>query len=160
MFAVRMRLGRFRSGPAWTCIEDLRVRTSSVAALSIGTCSRKCNSAMRDIEKRRRVVADDSHHRGRGHLNQRSARPRSPQQQVKHVHLLMVRRPVVQQAEQQRQLKFVLPSNRGRSGAVPTHRQRVCGVHPSCHTRWAPEASIGIANTLCWKEEERAAQLA
>ena len=34
MFAVRMRLGRSRSGPAWTCIEDLRVRTSSVAARS------------------------------------------------------------------------------------------------------------------------------
>jgi hypothetical protein len=33
-FAVRMRLGRSRSGPAWTCIEDLRVRTSSVAARS------------------------------------------------------------------------------------------------------------------------------
>ena len=63
--------------------------------------SRKCNSAMRDIEKRRRVVADDSHHRGRGHLNQRSARLRSPQQQVQveHVHLLMVIRLVVQQAE-------------------------------------------------------------
>ena len=30
--AVRMRLGRSRSGPAWTCIEDLRVRTGSVAA--------------------------------------------------------------------------------------------------------------------------------
>ena len=52
--------------------------------------SRKCNSAMRGIEKRRRVVADDSHHRGRGHLNQRSARPRSPQQQVEHVHLLIL----------------------------------------------------------------------
>ena len=47
--------------------------------------SRKCNSAMRGIEKRRRVVADDSHHRGRGDLHQRSARPRSPQQQVEHV---------------------------------------------------------------------------
>ena len=34
MFAVRMRLGRSRSGPAWTCIEDLRVRTRSVAARS------------------------------------------------------------------------------------------------------------------------------
>ena len=34
MFAVRMRFGRSRSGPAWTCIEDLRVRTSSVAARS------------------------------------------------------------------------------------------------------------------------------
>jgi hypothetical protein len=34
MFAVRMRLGRSRSGPAWTCTEDLRVRTRSVAARS------------------------------------------------------------------------------------------------------------------------------
>ena len=34
MFAVRMRLGQSRSGPASTCIEDLRVRTSSVAARS------------------------------------------------------------------------------------------------------------------------------
>jgi hypothetical protein len=32
MFAVRMRLGRSRSGPAWTCIEDLRVRTSLLAS--------------------------------------------------------------------------------------------------------------------------------
>jgi hypothetical protein len=31
---VRMRLGQSRSGPAWTCIEDLRVRTSSVAVRS------------------------------------------------------------------------------------------------------------------------------
>ena len=34
MFAVRMRLGQSRSGPASTCIEDPRVRTSSVAARS------------------------------------------------------------------------------------------------------------------------------
>ena len=108
--------------------------------------SRKCNSAMRGIEKRRRVVADDSHHRGRGDLHQRSARPRSPQQQVEHVHLLMVIRLIVQQVEQQRQLEFLLPGNRGRRGAVPTHRQRVRGVHPSCHTRWAPEAAARIAS--------------
>ena len=112
--------------------------------------SRKCNSAMRGIEKRRRVVADDSHHRGRGDLHQRSARPRSPQQQVEHVHLLMVRRLIVQQVEQQRQLEFLLPGNRGLRGAVPTHRQRLRGVRPSCHTRWAPEASTSIANALCW----------
>ena len=34
MFAVRMRLGQSLSGPASTCIEDPRVRTSSVAARS------------------------------------------------------------------------------------------------------------------------------
>ena len=32
--AVRMRLGQSRSGPVRTCIEDMRMRTSSVAARS------------------------------------------------------------------------------------------------------------------------------
>jgi hypothetical protein len=136
MFAVRMRLGRFSYGlgrgqhglvsKICACARAQSPRASSPLVRG----SRKCNSAMRDIEKRRRVVADDSHHRGRGHLNQRSARPRSPhaQQQVKHVHLLMVIRPVVQQAEQQRQLEFVLPSNRGRSGVVVEPSRRGCDL--------------------------------
>ena len=40
---------------------------------------------------------------------------RSPQQQVEHVHLLMVMRLVVQQAEQQRQPELVPQSNRGQA---------------------------------------------
>jgi hypothetical protein len=46
------------------------------------------------------------------------ARSRSPQQQAEHVHLLAATRLVAQQFGQQRQLRPVLPSSRGRRLAV------------------------------------------
>jgi hypothetical protein len=54
--------------------------------------------------------------------------------------------------KQQRQLEFVLPSNRGRSGAVPTHRQRVrcswdASVVPYAMPMGAREASTGTPRT-------------
>ena len=98
----------------------------------------------------RRVVADDSHERGREHLHQLPARSRSPQQQAEHVHLLVATRLVAEQFEQQRQLKPVLPSSRGRRRAVRTRHQRVCDIHATFHTRGRRRRTNDIANAPFW----------
>ena len=86
-------------------------------------------------DESRRVVADDSHERGREHLHQQPARSRSAQQQAEHVHLLVATRLVAEQSEQQQQRKHVLPSRRGRRRAVRTRHQRIGDIHATFHTR-------------------------
>ena len=93
------------------------------------------NPLCRRHDELRRVVADDPHEQGRKHLHQLPARSPSPQQQAEHVQLLVATRLVAEQFEQQRQLKPVLPSSRGRRRAVRTRHQRGCNIHATFHTR-------------------------
>ena len=80
-----------------------------------------------------------------------AARSRSPQQQAEHVHLLVATRLVAEQFEQQRQLKPVMPSSRGRRRAVRTRHQRVCDIHATFHTRGRRRRTNDIANAPFWR---------
>jgi hypothetical protein len=93
------------------------------------------------------------HERGREHLPQPPARSRSPQQQAEHVHLFVATRLVAEQFEQQRQLKPVLPSSRGRRRAARTRHQRVCDIHPAFHTRGRRRQTSNIANAPFWRSQ-------
>ena len=99
----------------------------------------------------RRVVADDSHERGRERLHQLPARSRLLQQQAEHVHLLVATRLLPEQFEQHRQLRPVLPSSRGRRRAVRTRHQRVCDIHSTFHTRGRRRRTTDIANAPFWR---------
>jgi len=106
-------------------------------------------------DESRRVVADDSHERGREHLHQLPGRSRSAQQQAEHVHLLVATRLVAEPFEQQRQLKPVLPSSRGRRRAVRTRHQRICDIHATFHTRGRRRRTNDIANAPFWQSKIR-----
>ena len=127
----------------------VRDRLTMAACPMIRPCLQCVFPGRRD--ESRRVVADDSHERGREHLHQLPARSRSPQQQAEHVHLLVATRLVAEQFEQQRQLKPVLPSSRGRRRAVRTRHQRVCDIHATFHTRGRRRRTNDIANAPFWK---------
>ena len=95
------------------------------------------NPVCRRHDELRRVVADDPHEQGREHLHQLPVRSRSPQQQAEHVQLLVATRLVAEQFEQQRQLKPVLLSSRGRRLAVRTraiNESVLCNIHATFHT--------------------------
>ena len=126
----------------------VRDRLTMAACPMIRPCLQCVLPGRRD--ESRRVVADDSHERGREHLHQLPARSRSPQQQAEHVHLLVATRLVAEQFEQQRQLKPVLPSSRGRRRAVRTRHQRVCDIHATFHTRGRRRRTNDIANAPFW----------
>ena len=127
----------------------VRDRLTMAACPMIRPCLQCVLPGRRD--ELRRVVADDSHERGREHLHQLPARSRSPQQQAEHVHLLVATRLVAEQFEQQRQLKPVLPSSRGRRRAVRTRHQRVCDIHATFHTRGRRRRTNDIANAPFWR---------
>ena len=127
----------------------VRDRLTMAACPMIRPCLQCVLPGRRD--ESRRVVADDSHERGREHLHQLPARSRSPQQQAEHVHLLVATRLVAEQFEQQRQLKPVMPSSRGRRRAVRTRHQRVCDIHATFHTRGRRRRTNDIANAPFWR---------
>ena len=126
----------------------VRDRLTMAACPMIRPCLQCVLPGRRD--ELRRVVADDSHERGRERLHQLPARSRLLQQQAEHVHLLVATRLVAEQFEQQRQLKPVLPSSRGRRRAVRTRHQRVCDIHATFHTRGRRRRTNDIANAPFW----------
>ena len=97
------------------------------------------------------LVADDPHEQGREHLHQLPVRSRSPQQQAEHVQLLVATRLAVEQFGQQRQLKHLLPSSRGRRRAVRTRHRRVCNIHATFHTSGRRRRTTDIANAPFWE---------
>ena len=128
----------------------VRDRLTMAACPMIRPCLQCVLPGRRD--ELRRVVADDSHERGREHLHQLPARSRSPQQQAEHVHLLVATRLVAEQFEQQRQLKPIPPSSRGRRRAVRTRHQRVRDIHTPFHTRGRRRRTNDIANAPFWQQ--------
>ena len=73
-----------------------------------------------------------------------------PATKAEHVHLLVATRLVAEPFEQQRQLKPVLPSSRGRRRAVRTRHQRICDIHATFHTRGRRRRTNDIANAPFW----------
>jgi len=122
----------------------VRDRLTMAACPMIRPCLQCVLPGRRDESQR--VVADDSHERGRERLHLSclpAARSRSPQQQAEHVHLLVATRLVAEQFEQQRAAEN---RNAERSRA-PTSRSDAPSRRSVTFTQRSTRAAAGVGPT-------------